>query len=118
MSSDIDVVVLAGGSPCQQLSRAGAWREGLDGKDSMLFHQYIRVSNLLRSLCEVRRLPLFQIFENVVPGDLQNIQSMTASLGLGAPIWVDAADFGWCHRRRLNLVRRLLARRMVPDGHG
>ena len=26
---------------------------------------------------------------------------MTASLGLGAPIWVDAADFGWCHRRRL-----------------
>ena len=101
MSSDIDVAVLAGGPPCQQLFRAGAWREGLNGKGSHLFYHFVRVSGLLHTLCQAKRLPLFPMFENEVPGNVENIQLMTAALGLGAPIWVDAADFGECHRRRL-----------------
>lgn len=38
------VSLIAGGSPCQNLSVAGN-REGLDGEQSKLFHQFIRIAD-------------------------------------------------------------------------
>eukprot|EP00898_Chlorokybus_atmophyticus_P000166 jgi/Chlat1/114/Chrsp1S03088 len=43
-----DLVI--GGSPCNDLSSANRKREGLSGEQSQLFHDYVRVVNLLRML--------------------------------------------------------------------
>jgi DNA (cytosine-5)-methyltransferase 1 len=50
------VTVICGGSPCQNFSQAGD-RTGLEGKESGLFREYIRVIKELR--------PAFAVWENV-----------------------------------------------------
>ena len=73
---DCDLVVLAGGSPCQQLSRAGRQWEGLRGKDSVLFFEFRRVLFLFRAACVRRGRAFFFLLENVLPGDEKTCQSL------------------------------------------
>lgn len=55
------VDIVTGGSPCQDLSMAGA-RAGLSGERSSLFHEMIRV---IREMREATGQPRFVIWENV-----------------------------------------------------
>ena len=41
---EIDILLLAGGSPCQQLSNAGNSRDGLGGAESGAFAHYARIA--------------------------------------------------------------------------
>ena len=46
-------------------------------------------------------MPIFRLFENVVPADRAIVRTITESLNIGAPFLVNAADFGWTDRKRL-----------------
>lgn len=93
------VDVICGGSPCQNFSQAGD-RTGLEGKESSLFKEYIRVIQELR--------PTFAVWENV-PGvfssqrgrDFASILRAFHELG-GNVAWrtFDAQYFGVPQRRR------------------
>ena len=98
-SGQFDAVVLAGGSPCQQLSAAGLSREGLAGKDSSLFWHMTRIAHDLEQVCRAHNKPLWRLFENVV-GTRSTVDTMSQNIGF-APVHVDAADFGWTSRKRL-----------------
>ena len=98
-SGQFDAVVLAGGSPCQQISAASCSSEGLSGKDSGLFWEFARIAGDLDIVCREHNRPLWRLFENV-PGARGTVQAISDSLGF-APVHVDAADFGWCSRKRL-----------------
>ena len=92
-SDTLDAVVIMGGSPCQQLSRAGPSHQGLSGKDSILFYEFCRVSDILDRWCCAHNKPLWKVLENVVPADPSNITTMTNCLNMGPPILMEAADF-------------------------
>ena len=98
-SGQFDAVVLAGGSPCQQISAAGLSKDGLAGKDSSLFWHFTRVAQDVESICRVHNRPLWRLFENVV-GTRSTVDTMSQHIGF-APVHVDAADFGWTSRKRL-----------------
>lgn len=57
------VDIVAGGSPCQNMSIAGN-REGLDGEKSVLFREYVRIVKEMRV---AHGKPRFMVWENV-PG--------------------------------------------------
>jgi len=57
------VDIVAGGSPCQNMSIAGN-RTGLDGEQSVLFREYVRIVKEMR---EKHGKPRFMVWENV-PG--------------------------------------------------
>jgi len=101
----IDVV--AWGSPCQDLSVAGK-REGLDGKQSNLFHEGIRIIKELRELTN-GQYPRISIWENVVGALTSNngndfgvILDEMAKAGALVQEWsvLDAQYFGIPQRRR------------------
>jgi DNA (cytosine-5)-methyltransferase 1 len=98
--------VLAFGSPCQNLSIAGS-RTGLDGEQSSLFFQAIRI---LKEYQNSGRHPAWVIWENVtgaltsgVPagGDFARVLNEMASTGLLELQWavLDAQHFGLPQRR-------------------
>ena len=60
--SGADVVVYAGGSPCQRISRTGSSSEGLSGRDRSLCWQFVRVSNLCADLSEEFQVLPFSVF--------------------------------------------------------
>ena len=93
-------LLLGAGSPCQNLSLAGN-KEGLGGKESSKFYDFLRMKNELYALCEELHIKPYLIFENVVPQDKKVIDSITDLLGTGIPLMVDAADVSWISRRRL-----------------
>lgn len=88
------VDVLCGGFPCQDISNAGK-REGIDGKQSGLWKQFVRVVRKLR--------PKIAVVENVgaisVSG-LRRVLGDLADSGFDAE-WatLPASAFGACHRR-------------------
>ena len=84
--------LLIGGSPCQDLSIANTNREGLAGKRSGLFWQYVRVLN------EVQ--PKYFILENVASMPKEAKKIITETLGV-EPIMIDAALVGAQRRKRL-----------------
>jgi len=101
----IDVV--AWGSPCQDLSVAGA-RKGLDGKRSGLFHEGIRIIKELREETN-GQYPRISIWENVVGAITSNngndfgvILDEMAQAGALVQEWsvLDAQYFGIPQRRR------------------
>lgn len=49
----LDLVLVAAGSPCQDLSQLNACRQGLAGKKSSLFYEVPRVIRLLKQLFRV-----------------------------------------------------------------
>ena len=65
--SGADVVILAGGSPCQQISKAGCSSDGLSGRDSSLFWQFVRVSNLCSEIAHELRMPIFVFSKTLSP---------------------------------------------------
>jgi DNA (cytosine-5)-methyltransferase 1 len=102
---EIDVV--AWGSPCQDLSVAGK-REGLEGKQSNLFYEGIRIIKELRDLTN-GQYPRISIWENVVGALTSNngndfgvILDEMAKAGALVQEWsvLDAQYFGVPHRRR------------------
>lgn len=99
--ADVEMVLVAGGSPCKQLSQLGSWRDGLAGRDSSLFWELARIWHCMRKLCESLRIPCFLLSEQVVPADECNVDQITQELQVGKPLLLDAAHLGWTHRKRL-----------------
>lgn len=102
---EIDVV--AWGSPCQDLSVAGA-RAGLDGQKSSLFHEGIRVISEIRKATD-GKYPRISIWENVYGAlssnkgaDFRVILAEMAQAGSIFSEWrvLDAQFFGIPQRRR------------------
>lgn len=88
----IDIDLLIGGSPCQDLSIAKRDRKGLDGERSGLFWEYVRI------LKEVK--PKYFILENVnsMPKEAKDL--ITKTLGV-EPIMINAALVSAQQRKRL-----------------
>lgn len=92
MCEVVDIDLLIGGSPCQDLSIAKANRKGLDGERSGLFWEYVRI------LKEVK-LKYF-VLENVASMPKEAKQLITETLGV-EPIMIDAALVSAQRRKRL-----------------
>lgn len=84
--------LLIGGSPCQDLSIAKANREGLKGKRSSLFYEYVRL------LKEAK--PKYFVLENVASMSAENRDIITKELGV-EPILINAALVSAQQRKRL-----------------
>lgn len=83
--------LLIGGSPCQDLSVAKANREGLQGKRSSLFYEYVRILNETQ--------PKYFVLENVASMNKENRDLISAELGV-EPIMIDAALVSAQSRKR------------------
>ena len=97
----IDLMI--GGSPCQDLSIAKANREGLKGKRSGLFYEYLRI------LKEVK--PRYFILENVNSMPSVAKSEITKQLWGIEPVMINAALVSAQNRKRLFWVGKL-----QPDG--
>ena len=86
--------LLAGGSPCQQLSSLGN-QVGLEGSDSKLFWDFVSARDAAHAVCKSCSVCFFWLLENVVPASKHQ-----RALGL-RPLLLNAADTGWHNRRRL-----------------
>ncbi len=84
--------LLIGGSPCQDLSVAKKNRQGLAGKRSGLFYEYLRI------LREVK--PKYFVLENVASMPKDAKEEITKELGV-EPIMIDAALVSAQSRKRL-----------------
>ena len=82
---------MIGGSPCQDLCSMGS-REGLKGKKSSLFFEY------MRALKEVK--PKYFLLENNASMTKQNKDIITGILGV-EPVMINSADFSAQNRKRL-----------------
>lgn len=90
--------LLIGGSPCQDLSIAGK-REGLAGKKSSLFYEYVRILN------EVK--PKYFILENVNSMPKEAKETITKELFGIEPIMINASLVSAQNRKRLFWVGKL-----------
>lgn len=88
----MNVDLLIGGSPCQDLSIAKKNRKGLEGERSSLFWEYLRIKNLCR--------PRWFILENVASMRSEDKDIITRELGV-QPILFDASLVSAQSRRRL-----------------
>jgi DNA (cytosine-5)-methyltransferase 3A len=84
--------LLIGGSPCQDLSIAKKNREGLDGKRSGLFWEYVRILKELK--------PKYFVLENVNSMPKEAKEIITKTLGV-EPIMINAALVSAQNRKRL-----------------
>jgi len=87
----LNVDLLCGGSPCQDLSIARKDRKGLDGERSGLFWEYVRILRLLK--------PKYFILENVASMTKENKDTITRELGV-EPIMINAALVSAQNRKR------------------
>jgi DNA (cytosine-5)-methyltransferase 3A len=83
--------LLIGGSPCLDLSIAKKGREGLKGKHSSLFWEYVRVWKLVK--------PKWFILENVASMSREDEAIITETLGV-EPILINAALVSAQNRKR------------------
>jgi len=90
--------LLIGGSPCQDLSIAGK-REGLAGKKSGLFYEYVRILN------EVK--PKYFILENVNSMSKEARDTITKELFGIEPVMINASLVSAQNRKRLFWVGKL-----------
>jgi len=88
---NIDLVI--GGSPCQDLSIAKRNREGLNGKRSALFWEYVRLLNEIK--------PTYFILENVASMSKKDKAIITSTLWNIEPIMLNAALVSAQQRKRL-----------------
>jgi len=81
-ASDLPKIdLLIGGSPCQDLSRGNAVRDGLEGEKSSLFYEYLRLMNELK--------PTYWLLENVI---MEGEQSMIISEAVGTePVRINSS---------------------------
>lgn len=89
--SDVEIDLLIGGSPCQDLSIAKKDRKGLDGERSGLFWEYVRI------LKEVK--PKYFILENVASMSDESRDIISQELEV-QPIELNAKDFSAQNRAR------------------
>jgi DNA (cytosine-5)-methyltransferase 3A len=94
-----NVWLLIGGSPCQDLSIAKQGREGLQGKRSGLFWEYVRILN------EVK--PQYFILENVASMSKNDKHVITETLFGIEPVMIDASLVSAQMRKRLFWVGKL-----------
>lgn len=84
--------LLIGGSPCVDLSIAKQDRKGLEGNQSSLFWEYVRILRLVR--------PRFFILENVASMPKKDRDIITTEMGVD-PVLLDASLVSAQSRRRL-----------------
>jgi site-specific DNA-cytosine methylase len=84
--------LLVGGSPCTNLSIAKKNREGLEGEQSKLFWEYVRIKNELN--------PKYFILENVASMSKEDKQKITDAIGV-EPVLFDASLVSAQSRKRL-----------------
>jgi DNA-cytosine methyltransferase len=84
--------LLIGGSPCIDLSIAKANRQGLEGKDSSLFWEYIRIFRIVK--------PRWFILENVASMPKKDRDIITQEMGVD-PVLFDASLVSAQSRKRL-----------------
>jgi DNA-cytosine methyltransferase len=90
--SEIEIDLLLGGSPCQDLSIAKKNREGLKGKKSSLFFKYVEALETIK--------PKWFIYENVA--SMKKTDKDLISLRLGVePIIINSSLVSAQQRRRL-----------------
>jgi DNA (cytosine-5)-methyltransferase 3A len=89
----VDIDLLIGGSPCQDLSIAKRNREGLSGSRSGLFYEYVRILNEIK--------PKYFILENVNSMPKEAKEQITKELFGIAPIMINAALVSAQNRKRL-----------------
>ena len=87
-----DLDLLIGGSPCTDLSIAKKDRKSLDGDQSKLFYEYVRILKLCK--------PKYFILENVNSMSKEARAKITEEIGV-EPIMIDAALVSAQSRKRL-----------------
>lgn len=91
LSKNIEVDLLIGGSPCQDLSIAKRERKGLSGNRSGLFWDFLKILNELQ--------PRYFILENVA--SMSRLERDTISNALSIePVMIDAKYFSAQNRKR------------------
>ncbi len=98
--AETDIYFLIGGSPCQDLSIAKKNREGLNGKRSGLFWEYVRILKELK--------PRYFILENVASMPKEAKQTITDTLYGIEPIMINASLVSAQNRKRLFWIGRLV----------
>lgn len=96
---NVEVDLIIGGSPCQDLSIAGK-RKGLSGERSGLFYEYARILN------EVR--PKYFILENVASMSKEAKETITKELFGVEPVMINASLVSAQNRKRLFWVGKLV----------
>jgi len=91
-NTSLDIDLLIGGSPCQDLSIAKKGRKGLDGDRSGLFWEYIRIKDLVK--------PKFFILENVASMPKKDRDIITEAMGV-EPVMFNASLVSAQCRKRL-----------------
>lgn len=86
-----DFDLLIGGSPCQDLCGMGS-RQGLDGKKSGLFFEFLRAKNEIN--------PKYFLLENNASMSKNNKELISHYLGC-QPVMINSSDFSAQNRKRL-----------------
>ena len=89
---NVEIDLMIGGSPCQDLSIAQKNRKGLDGERSGLFWEYVRILKEMK--------PKWFILENVASMSKEAKEVITKELGV-EPIMINAALVSAQNRKRL-----------------
>lgn len=91
--------LLIGGSPCQDLSIAKKGRQGLDGKRSGLFYEYVNIRDRIK--------PKYFILENVASMSKEARDTISEALGV-QPIMINASLVSAQIRKRYFWVGKLV----------
>lgn len=91
---EVDIGLLLGGSPCQDLSNANKSGKGLDGDKSKLFYEYVRILKEIR----LNNPDVLFLLENVKMKDFSR-DIITKELGVN-PIIIDSALVSGQSRKR------------------
>ena len=100
-------IIVAGGTPCKQLSSANVGnKEGLQGKDSSLFFDFVRLVKAACALSALKGLWFAWLLEMVASLQQKQQDLMTSALlkadpRASLPVEWDAAHHAWVHRKRL-----------------
>lgn len=88
---DVEIDLLIGGSPCQDLSIAKKGRKGLDGDRSGLFFEYVRVLRELK--------PTYFVLENVASMPKKDKDIITKELGVEPVLFNASLVSAQCRKR-------------------
>lgn len=105
--AETDIYFLIGGFPCQDLSIAKKNREGLNGKRSSLFWEYVRILKDLK--------PKYFVLENVASMSKEAKNVITEALWGIEPIMIDASLFSAQQRKRLFWIGKLSDKRHIGN---
>ncbi|CAE7513615.1 DNMT3B [Symbiodinium sp. CCMP2592] len=94
-------ILVAGGSPCQDVSQLNRDRAGLSSRRTQLYQCIPRVAKLCQELVAELSLdiPVLQLLENVA-NTPRSFQAAVSREMHGPPLHVHAGSFGWCRRSR------------------